>query len=160
MMHVNTLLPFLSAFSAALAFPAHDKPLQSRNESSALALLSGYTDDSCDGFPIGNYVLDFEGMGVCEGNGTVAKAINIQKLAPGCVGEFEFVRYFGDLYSSHLSNPDIAILHTLSTSPNATMATELKLFSYSQRLDQRRLYGRGFPSRPSGLLGRLHGGRQ
>jgi hypothetical protein len=110
-MHVNTVLPFLSVILAALTSPAHNKPIQSCPECSALALLSGYTNDSCDGFPIGNYVLDFEGMGVCAGNGTVAKAVNIQRLASGCVGEF--VRYIGDLYFSRLSNPRIAILQDI-----------------------------------------------
>jgi hypothetical protein len=110
-MHVNTLLPFLSVFSAALASPTHNKPILACDDCSTLALLSAYTDDSCDGFPIGNYVLDFEGMGVCVGNGTVAKAVNIQGLASRCVGEF--VRYIGDLYFSPLSNPHIAILQDI-----------------------------------------------
>jgi hypothetical protein len=110
-MHANTLLSFLSVFSAALASPAHNKRIQPCDDCSTLALVSGYTDDGCDGFPIGNYVLDFEGTGLCVGNGTVAQAINIQGLASGCIGEF--VRYIRDLYFSHLFNPRIAIFQDI-----------------------------------------------
>lgn len=87
-MHVKTLLPFLSVLSVTLAFPARKNRFQPRDEASALAILSGYNVANCSGFPIGGYVLEFDSQGICEGNGTVAQAVNVEKLEPGCVGKF------------------------------------------------------------------------
>ena len=86
-MYLTTFIPALLA-TFAFAIPTHNS-LHIRDEASAVALVSGYTSDNCDGSPFGDFVLDFEpsGDGRCIGNGTVTKGVNVQKLAPGCVGE-------------------------------------------------------------------------
>jgi hypothetical protein len=76
----TSLLPLLLPLITATAIP--------RDASSAVALVSAFSDDNCGYPPIGNYELDFEpsGEGECIGNGTVAKGVYVMKLMDGCIG--------------------------------------------------------------------------
>lgn len=76
-----TLLLLPLALSKAIPHP--------RDSSTAVAIVSGYTEDTCQYPPFGDFVLDFEpsGEGQCVGNGTVARGVYVMQLSEGCVGK-------------------------------------------------------------------------